>query len=151
MRTTWDRIRHTFLFELFAILIATPVVVWITNQSIAKASSLALFMSLIAMAWNFSFNIMFDQYLLQIGHKGNKTLKQRIIHGVAFEGGLVIIALPLIVYWLEISWLAALAMDIGSMLFFMLYAIAYNWLYDIVFPIPANTAPIQLADHYVGK
>lgn len=135
MRTTLDRIRHTILFEVFAIVTATPIVIWITGQPIEKAGGLAILMSLIAMAWNFSFNMLFDRYLERIGHKGNKTVKQRLVHGLAFEGGLVIIALPLIAYWLDMSLLAAFIMDIGSMLFFMVYAIAYNWLYDHVFPI----------------
>lgn len=146
MRTTLDRIRHTILFEVFAIVTSTPIVIWITGQPIEKAGSLAIIISFIAMVWNFSFNILFDSYLKRIGHIGNKTVKQRLVHGLAFEGGLVIIGLPLIAYWLDMSLLAAFLMDIGSMLFFMIYAIAYNWAYDHVFPIAEeiNTESISV-------
>jgi uncharacterized membrane protein len=34
--------------------------------------------------------------------------------------------------------LEALILDIGFAAFFIVYALIYNWVYDIVFPVPAS-------------
>lgn len=60
------------------------------------------------------------------------------MHAVLFELVLLIAGIFLIAWWLEIGYIDALIMDIGFSVFFLCYAFAYNWLYDIVFPVPAT-------------
>ena len=144
MRTTADRIRHTLLFEALALATVTPLVMWLTGKGAAAISSLAITLSLIAMAWNYGYNKWFDIMELRIKGKRDRTLATRVVHTLLFELGMLVVTLPLVAWWLDMGLWQALVMDIGFMLFFMIYALIFNWLYDLVFPVPdtgLTTAP----------
>ena len=49
-----------------------------------------------------------------------------------FEGGLIIVAVPLIAAWLNISLMQAFMLDIGVLLFFLPYTYVYHWGYDVL-------------------
>jgi uncharacterized membrane protein len=61
-----------------------------------------------------------------------------VAHGAGFEGGLVIILLPVMSMWLDISLTAALVANLGLLTFFFFYAIAFTWCIDRVFGLPAS-------------
>ncbi|WP_312379224.1 chlorhexidine efflux transporter, partial [Pseudomonas oryzihabitans] len=48
-----------------------------------------------------------------------------------FEGGLILVLVPLAAWWLSISLWQALLLDLGLILFFLPYTLAFNWLYDL--------------------
>lgn len=125
-----ERLLHTVLFELFALLLMTLMAIIITGEAPLKMGLMALALSLIAMVWNLVFNKMFDH---RYGHdRINRSLKLRIGHGIAFEGGMIVFSFPVIMWMLDMSFWAVLVMDIGFVTFFLLYAIAFNWLYDVI-------------------
>jgi len=124
-----ERILHTLLFEAIALLLLTVLAVIITGNDIAKMSGLALALSMIAMLWNFVFNILFDK--LYGEDRISRTLSQRIQHGFGFELGMLVFSFPVIMWVLQLDFLSVFLMDIGAMIFFLLYAIAFNWIYDI--------------------
>jgi uncharacterized membrane protein len=53
-----------------------------------------------------------------------------------FEVGLLLALLPMIAWYLDISVVQALMMDVSFALFYMVYAFVFNWVYDRVFPLP---------------
>lgn len=55
-----------------------------------------------------------------------------MLHAVLFEGGLIIVAVPLIAAWLKISLVQAFWLDIGVLLFFLPYTYVYHWGYDVL-------------------
>jgi len=124
-----ERILHTLLFEAIALLLLTVLAVIITGNDIAKMSGLALALSMIAMLWNFVFNILFDK--LYGEDRISRTLSQRIQHGFGFELGMLVFSFPVIMWVLQLDLLSVFLMDVGAMIFFLLYAIAFNWIYDI--------------------
>ena len=124
-----ERILHTLLFEAVALLLLTVLAVIITGNDIAKMSGLALALSMIAMLWNFAFNILFDK--LYGEDRISRTLSQRIQHGFGFELGMLLFSFPVIMWVLQLDLLSVFLMDVGAMIFFLLYAIAFNWIYDI--------------------
>jgi len=124
-----ERIFHTLLFEAIALILLTVLAVIITGNDIAKMSGLAISLSLIAMVWNFAFNILFDK--LYGEDRSDRTLSQRIQHGFGFELGMLVFSFPVIMWVLQLDLLSVFLMDIGAMIFFLLYAIAFNWIYDI--------------------
>ena len=65
-----------------------------------------------------------------------KTVLIRIVHAVLFEGGLLLLFMPMIAWYLKISLWEAFVMDIAMATFYLIYAFIYNWAYDHVFPIP---------------
>lgn len=141
MRTTLDRIRHMLIFELLAVMIAIPVVVWITGMSVAHIGPLTVAFSAMAMGWNYLYNLAFDYFEYKHRGVGKRTLLTRIIHALGFEGGLLVMGIPLVAWWLNISLLHAFVMDIGFMLFFLFYAFAFNWIYDRLFPVKKHNLP----------
>lgn len=124
-----ERILHTILFELIALMLLTLLAVAVTGNDVAKMSGLAVSLSLIAMSWNFIFNILFDK--LYGEDRENRSLMMRIYHGLGFELGMLVFSFPVIMWVLKLDLLSVFLMDIGAMIFFLLYAIAFNWVYDI--------------------
>lgn len=140
MRTVRDRLRHAIGFELIGLLIAAPLASWLTGVALSHMGPLALFFSVLATLWNYVYNLGFDRLLQQRQGHTRKSLWLRVWHAIGFEGGLLTVALPAMAWWLEISLLEALVLDLGFVLFYLIYAFVYNLLYDRVFPIPVQTA-----------
>ena len=102
---------------------------FITGNDVAKMSGLAIMLSALAMVWNFIFNIVYDK--LYGAERTNRTLWIRIQHGLGFEFGMLVFSFPIMMWMLQLDFLSVLLLDIGAMVFFLLYAIGFNWLYDI--------------------
>lgn len=140
MRTQADRIRHTILFEVIALITCTPLAAWILDKDMTKVGSMALFLSMIAMGCNYLFNLAFDHVLKKLGrpvHHRPPTL--RIIHAMLFEGSFLAVTVPVVAWWLDMTLWQALMTDIGFAFFFLAYAYAYNWAYDLIFPMPIDS------------
>ncbi len=139
MRTKLDRLRHTLLFEMLALLIVTPLVVWMTAKPVVSVASLAFALSMIAMALNYMFNYAFDIVEIKIKGKRDRTVKTRILHALLFELAMLICTIPIIAWWLDMTYWQAFMMDLVFIVFFLVYAFVYNWVYDVVFPVPSTT------------
>ena len=125
-----ERIAQAVAFELLALLICTPLLSWIMDKPMVDMGVVALCIGLLALAWNVLFNSLFDRAL-----KGLRRVRNgwtRVIHALLFEGGLVAFAVPLIAWWLDISLMQALILDIGVLLFFLPYTYVYHWAYDLL-------------------
>jgi len=136
MRTTADRIRHALSFELIGILLATPLGALVFQLHAGDSAVIVIGSATVAMAWNYLYNLGFDHALGALGRSTEKTLPLRIVHAVLFEIGLLLMLMPLIALYLGISLWEALVMDLAFALFYMFYALAFNWAYDRVFPLP---------------
>ena len=122
------RFVHALGFELIALLICAPVLSLVLNISAAHAGALTLMISLLAMAWNMAFNAMFDRIIHRL--RMARTFAVRLANALTFEMGLVLMAVPLAAWWLEVSLIDALVLDLGLILFFLPYTLVYNWAYD---------------------
>ena len=73
-----------------------------------------------------------DEGLAWVGRRRGwtRTPTIRTLHALLFEGGFMLMALPLTMWWMDLSLWHALAMDVGFFLFFLPYTYVYNWLYD---------------------
>jgi uncharacterized membrane protein len=60
----------------------------------------------------------------------------RLLHAVLFEGGLLIVLMPFIVWYLGASLTQAFLMNGSFALFYMVYALGFNLVYDKLFPLP---------------
>ncbi len=136
MRTTKDRIRHAISFEVIGLLIFAPLASVVFGFELQLMGMIALVGSLIATLWNYFYNILFDKAMLKIKNSVQKTVLIRIVHAVLFEGGLLLLFMPMIAWYLKISLWEAFVMDIAMATFYLIYAFIYNWAYDHVFPIP---------------
>lgn len=135
MRTFKDRLRHTFMFEMLALALIMTFGSWITGHGIAVLGTFGLMMSLIAMAWNFVFNWLFDLWDRKYRGMMPRGPLIRAVHATLFEAFLLFVGLFLAAWWLTISYKEAFFLDIGFSAFFLVYAYAFNWGYDVVFPV----------------
>jgi uncharacterized membrane protein len=123
-----ERCFQAVTFEVLAIIISAPLLVWLMGVPIVDAGLLTLMISLLAMTWNVIFNALFDRIERRLGLK--RTLRVRAVHAVGFELGLIVTVVPLAAWWLNISLLDALLLDIGVVLFFLPYTFLFNLGYD---------------------
>jgi len=129
------RVLQAVLYEAFAVAMVGPTVAWMFATSLQSSALLALAMSSIALAWNYVFNALFERWEARQTVKG-RSLGRRLLHGIGFEGGLVLFLVPLMAWWLDISLLEALIADLAILAFFFVYAIAFTWAFDRVFGLP---------------
>ena len=135
MRTTKDRIRHTLGFEIIGLIIFVPLASLVSGFDSHLLGSMAIVGSIIAMLWNYFYNWVFDQVLLKMRGKVDKTVVLRILHAFLFEGGLLSLYLPLIAWYLHITLWSAFMMGVSMATFYLVYAFFYNLSYDKAFPI----------------
>ena len=137
MRTQADRWRHAIGFELTGLILLVLGLNWILGAGIGHLGVMGAIFSVLATFWNYVYNIGFDKAMLARRGSVLKTLPLRLLHAVLFEAGLLVATIPFIMWWLSMSFWQALSMDIGLVVFYLVYAFVYNWLYDYLFPIPA--------------
>ena len=137
MKPATRRILQAVLYETLAIGLAGPVLALIFEQSMVSALGLAAVMSTIALLWNVVFNAFFERWEARQADR-RRSAWRRLMHGLGFEGGLVILLVPLVAYWLDISWLHALWADLGLFVFFFFYTIAFTWVFDRIFGLPQS-------------
>ncbi|MEI2808368.1 PACE efflux transporter [Albidovulum sp.] len=136
MRTTLDRMRHAISFELIGLLLVTPLGSLAFGMPVHDIGVVAIVGATIATLWNYLFNLLFDHALLRITGTARKSLPLRVAHAILFEAGLLAVLLPFIAWYLGISLVQAFVMDLSFALFYLAYAFAFNWAYDVIFPLP---------------
>lgn len=125
---TIERIFQAILFEVLALAIAIPLMVVMGDIDAMKMTTVGIGLSLFAMIWNYIYNIIFDS--LMGFDRLERTLVLRILHATCFELGMLIVTLPLMAWYLGITWLAAALLELGFLVFIFIYTIVFNWLYD---------------------
>ncbi|ERB65924.1 PACE efflux transporter [Vibrio coralliilyticus OCN008] len=125
-----ERILHMMLFELVALILMATLATLITGNGAGKMAGLAIALSLIAMGWNYIYNYGYDKVFG--ADRSKRTAKVRILHGLGFELGMMIISFPVLMWTLQLGFWSVLVMDIGVVIFFVLYSIGFNWVYDTI-------------------
>lgn len=125
-----ERLFHALLFEIIAVAICAPTLAWLMDRPLGHMGALTLMFSAIATLWNMLFNAGFDRAQQRMGF--SRTLPVRVLHASLFELGLIFLLVPLAAWWLSVSLLEAFILDIGLILFFLPYAIVFNWSYDVL-------------------
>jgi uncharacterized membrane protein len=133
------RIVQAILYELFAITFVGPVLSVAFDKPPSSTLGLAIVLSSIALTWSYVFNTFFERWEERQRVQG-RSFARRLAHGIGFEGGLVVILLPVMSLWLDISLTAAFIANLGLLAFFFVYAIAFTWLFDRVFGLPKSAS-----------
>lgn len=137
LRSLPDRIRQVALFELGGLLLITPPFVLLSGIPLADSALLLFLIALLAAVWNAAYNTSFDwiegRFTSRTADRRPPAL--RVVHALGFEGGLLLLSLPIIVWLTGMGWLQALLADIVLALAYVAYAYAFNLAYDRYFPI----------------
>ena len=135
------RVVYVTLYELIAIAATSVGLAAFADSSVERAGVAAVVSSAVAVAWNVVFNTLFERWEARQTVRG-RSLGRRAAHAVGFEGGLVVMLVPLMAWWLGTSLLAAFVADLGILAFFFVYAIVFTWGFDRVFGLPASALPV---------
>ncbi len=133
------RILQAILYEAIAIAVVGPVLSIFFGQSLSSAIGLAFVLSTIALGWNYIFNMLFERWEARQTVRG-RSLLRRLMHGIGFEGGLVVILIPVMAMWLNISPMSAFMANLGLLAFFFVYAVIFTWAFDRIFGLPESAA-----------
>lgn len=134
------RIVYITLYEGIAIVAASLGLAAMTGQGVGHSGVVAVLASVIAIAWNLVFNALFERWEARQAVRG-RSLRRRVAHAIGFEGGLVAFLVPVFAWWLDVSLWEALVMDLGLVVFFLVYTFVFNWGFDRLFGLPASAAP----------
>ena len=142
MKPKQRRVLQAVLYELFAILFVGPVLGWLFDEPTGSSLALAVVLSTIALSWNYVFNALFERWEARQPVRG-RSWQRRLAHGAGFEGGLTLLLVPVMAWWLDTTaWQAFLA-NLGLLLFFFVYAVGFTWAFDRVFGLPASAAAMR--------
>lgn len=125
---TIERIFQAIIFEMIALSVVVPISVLAAGLETEKMAIVGIGLSTFAMLWNYIYNIIFDK--LAGCNRIIRGLAVRITHALGFEFGMVIITLPIIAWYLELTWLAATILETGFLAFILVYTFIFNYLYD---------------------
>jgi len=130
------RVIYVALYEAIAIAVSSLLFMAI-GQGAGASGAMAVVASAIAIMWNLSFNMLFEQWEARQQVKGRSVLR-RIAHAIGFEGGLALVLIPLMAWWFGVSLWQATLMEAGLLVFFLVYTYVFNWSFDRVFGLPAS-------------
>ncbi|WP_333827301.1 PACE efflux transporter [Pararhodobacter sp.] len=136
MRSPLDRLRHAISFEIIGLSLLTPLGALVFAVPLKDMGVVGLVGATLATLWNYLYNWGFDHALQRLTGTTRKTLATRFVHALLFEAGLLAALLPFIAWYLGMNLWAALLMDLGFAGFYLVYAFAFNWAYDRLFPLP---------------
>lgn len=146
VRSGWDRVRYAMIFEFFLVIAVGAALALVAEQSLLESAGLALVLSLIAMLASVIYNELYDRMDVHYGRiPTERSWRGRVLHAVGFESFLVLVSLPVIMWWLDWSWWQALAFDVVAMAGVIVYTFLFTLAYDRVFPVVqrAGTAPVS--------
>lgn len=138
------RVLQAVLYEGIAIAVVGPALGFVFDEPVESSIGLAVFMSTVALAWNYVFNVWFERWEAKQPVKSRSWLR-RLVHGLAFEGGLVVMLVPIMAWWLNASLAHAFVADLGILAFFFAYAVGFTWAFDRVFGLPHSAGPALAA------
>lgn len=133
------KVVYVSLYEAIAIVAATLGLAGMTGHGMQSAGMVAVATSAIAVVWNLVFNTLFERWEARQAVRG-RGMARRVAHAVGFEGGLLVFFVPLIAWWFDTTLLQALLMDLGLLVFFLVYTFVFNWVFDRAFGLPAAAA-----------
>ncbi|WP_130835533.1 multidrug/biocide efflux PACE transporter [[Erwinia] mediterraneensis] len=127
-RSLKERFCHAVCFEVLAIVTVSPLAAWAMDKPLFQVGALAIALSTVAMLWNMIYNAGFDR--LCPPDRVRRGLVLRVLHALGFEGGFILIGLPIAAGMLHIGLWSAFMLEVAFFLFFLPYTVAYNWAWD---------------------
>lgn len=132
------RITYVSLFEIFAILLSTLILMTLSGSDAHQSLPVATIVSVIAVVWNYIYNLMFETWE-QRHHITVRTIRIRVVHAIGFELGLLLFTLPLYMLWYNVNLWKAFTMVAALLVFFLCYTFIFTLLFDKIFTLPIHS------------
>ena len=137
MKPLTHKILYAVLFEALGIAVASCGLLLMSDASPAQSLILSAATASIALVWSLGYNALFEAWETRQATKGRST-RRRAVHALLFEGGLVILMVPVMAWWLGVSFAQALVYEAGLIALFIAYTYFFTWSFDRLFGLPAS-------------
>ena len=137
MTPTRRKILYAVSFETLGTLVATLGLMVMSDAKPLHSLALSVLGATIALCWSYLFNTGFEAWEARQPVKGRSALR-RAVHALLFEGGLVLISVPIMAWGLGVGLVEAAAYEAGLIVLFIAYTYAFTWGFDRVFGLPAS-------------
>ena len=137
MTPTTRKIIYAVSFETLGVAVASLGLLAMSEANVTQSLILSAITATIAMGWSMGFNALFEAWEARQSVKG-RSLARRSIHALLFEGGLVVLVLPIMAWWLQVDIWTALKYEAGLIVLFILYTYMFTWSFDRIFGLPAS-------------
>lgn len=137
MTPTRRKIIYAVSFETLGTLVATLGLLAMSDAKPLQSLALSVIGATIALCWSYLFNTVFEAWEARQPVKGRSPLR-RAVHALMFEGGLVLICVPIMAWWLGVGLLEAAGYEAGLIVLFIAYTYAFTWGFDRVFGLPES-------------
>lgn len=142
IRTGLDRLRYALLFEGILVVALSTTMALMFDRGLFEMGALSVVLSLIALIINFIYNYAYDKNDVRHGRVPTERSRGgRIVHALGFEFILVLVSLPVIMWWMKWSLWRALVFDVAAMAAIVVYTYFFTLAYDRWFPIGQPGAP----------
>lgn len=131
------KIVYAVSFEALGTLVASAYLWTVSEASAGSSLALSILTATIALCWSYAFNTIFETWEARQSVRG-RSLKRRTAHALIFEGGLVLICIPVMAWWLQVGYLEALVYEAGLIAVFIAYTYLFTWGFDRAFGLPAS-------------
>ncbi|CAI1518801.1 PACE efflux transporter [Serratia fonticola] len=127
-------------YEVIGMVISAFGLALLSGSAPSSTGPLAVIITTIAVSWNLIYNYLYEFWESRQASR-TRTLKRRILHAVGFQLTLVVYLIPLIAWWMEISLVQALLLDMALIVIIPCYTFVFNWAFDKIFGLPTSALP----------
>jgi len=128
------RLTYVTVFEIIAIILSTLLLMILSHSDASESLPVAVMVSVAAVIWNFIYNTAFEAWERR-KRIVRRTLWIRSAHAFGFEGGLLLICLPLYMIWYDVGLIKAFMMEAALLLFFLVYTFTFTLIFDKIFAL----------------
>lgn len=139
-RSALRKLVYAVTFEALGVVVATIGLLVMSDASAGNSLGLAVLAATVAMNWSFAFNSAFESWEARQPRRG-RSFGRRAVHALLFEGGLVLILMPLTAWWLGVGLWLAMVYEAGLIVLFIVYTWAFTWTFDAIFGLPEAARP----------
>ncbi|ATZ63440.1 PACE efflux transporter [Acinetobacter bereziniae] len=131
------RVIYVSSYEIIGLTISSLGLALLSGTQLSQTGPLAIFITTIAVSWNFIYNLIFEAWeKRQLSRQ--RTVKRRIVHAIGFQLTLIVFLIPLIAWWMKISFLDAFLLDAALIVIIPIYTFIFNWSFDRIFGLPLS-------------
>lgn len=137
MKPLTRKIIYAVSFETLGIVVAGAGLLVMSDATPGQSFVLSAIAAAVAMGWSLIYNALFEAWEARQPTIG-RPLSRRALHAVLFEGGLTLLLVPVLAWWLTITLLQALTYEIGLIAIFITYTCLFTWAFDAIFGLPPS-------------
>lgn len=130
------RIVYVLSYEIIAIVFVTTALV-VLGFGGGSSGLIAVVSSAVAIVWNFIWNTLFEAWEKRQASQ-KRTIARRIVHSLGFEGGLIFFLVPILAWILQVPLIEAFFLELGLLIFFLIYTFIFAWVFDLLLPPKAR-------------